>query len=658
MHPPNAPRPSILLQFDPLNTADGASEADDLFPHPRNPSPVRLTRRLVDVGDVTALLDCEDDNDEPQDPVEHTPKGHKQSCLLGEGTPRANATLSPPSLVVLGADDDNDTYMPISVATPSPYIQTPSGSLITETILALPTPSPAPSLLVPKVSDPHASFVLHEDIEGGNNSFDLLNDKISFLGHVDDESFEMPRSEEDTKTQELAEPAPQSAPVAHPSVSSTIPREVTSGPHILATPPAASTILAAPPPLVPALKIVKRTPSIVPATIRPRVFTAPPKVPSPAPVEASPKPATSPVGQFVVDGPGPRRVPNLNSHTANNTKSDAAAKQLSGPRRVLVQNAPAAKATSPSVAETNVKRPLRAVATNTEYGACFGVVATWEPLADAQVQDRCAYEYSCMYIRRIVNWRPPFWIMTSHAQSSPQLAPNHHLSSLTPNEEPRMSTKFVDYYGILNVSKTATTEEIRTAYKKESLRTHPDRLVNATPSERKKATERFQVVADGYYILSDPTRRREYDVLYASRARDRTAEPDAGSSNAFFSQFASMFGNSSGAGAEAKNAPPEPERPDADGVFADVFEELLRPEVQRHAPWWAWFGAACGAGVGFIIANVPGLMVGAVAGNRLGAIRDAKGKSVAAVFTDLHGNQKAEILRALAVKVLGAAASI
>nr|GAT57454.1 predicted protein [Mycena chlorophos] len=636
----NAPRPSILLQFDPLNTADGAPEADDLFPHPRNPSPIRLTRRLVDVGDVTAVLDHEDDNDEPQDPVEHTPKGHKQSCLLGEGTPRANATLSPPSLVVLGADDDNDTYMPISAATPSPYIQTPSGSLITETILALPTPSPAPTLLVPKVSDPHASFVLHADIEGGNNSFDLLNDKISFLGHVDDESFEMPRSEEDTKTQELAEPTPQSAPVAHPSVSSTIPREVTSGPHILATPPAASTILAAPPPLVPALKIVKRTvrkskpatpdkPSIVPATTRPRVFTAPPKVPPPAPVEVSPKPATSPVGQFVVDGPGPRRVPNLTSHTATNTKSDAAAKQLSGPRRVLVQNTSAAKVTSPSVEETNVKRPLRAVATNTTN------------------------TLACTF-----NWRPPFWIMTSHAQSSPQLAPNHHLSSLTPNEELRMSTKFVDYYGILNVPKTATTEEIRTAYKKESLRTHPDRLVNATPSERKKATERFQVVADGYYILSDPTRRREYDVLYASRARDRTAEPDAGSSNAFFSQFASMFGNSSGAGAGAKNAPPEPERPDADGVFADVFEELLRPEVQRHAPWWAWFGAACGAGVGFIIANVPGLMVGAVAGNRLGAIRDAKGKSVAAVFTDLHGNQKAEILRALAVKVLGAAASI
>ena len=65
--------------------------------------------------------------------------------------------------------------------------------------------------------------------------------------------------------------------------------------------------------------------------------------------------------------------------------------------------------------------------------------------------------------------------------------------------------------------------------------------------------------------------------------------------------------------------------------------------MQRHAPWWAWLGAICGAGLGFIIANIPGLMVGAYAGNRLGAIRDAKGKSVAAVFAQLGGSQKAEV---------------
>jgi len=217
-----------------------------------------------------------------------------------------------------------------------------------------------------------------------------------------------------------------------------------------------------------------------------------------------------------------------------------------------------------------------------------------------------------------------------------------------------MST-FPDYYAILNVPKTATTDEIRQAYKKESLRTHPDRLTNVSPAEKKAATERFQTVADAYYVLSDSTRRREYDALYSTRnKREKTNEPDASAN--FFSSFASMFGGGGATGANTQGAPAA-DRPDAEGVFADVFEELLRPEVQRHAPWWAWTGAVCGAGIGFIVANVPGLMVGAYAGNRLGAVRDAKGKSVAAVFSELGGSQKAEILRALAAKVLGSAAS-
>ncbi|OBZ78662.1 putative J domain-containing protein C63.13 [Grifola frondosa] len=211
---------------------------------------------------------------------------------------------------------------------------------------------------------------------------------------------------------------------------------------------------------------------------------------------------------------------------------------------------------------------------------------------------------------------------------------------------------FPDYYKLLNIPSTATPDEIRQAYKRESLKTHPDRLTNATPAEKKAATERFQAVADAYYVLSDVTRRKEYDLLYASRGpQERTEMPDASSN--FFSAFGNMFG--AGAGTSTGAAPGD--RPDAENVFADVFEELLRPEVERRVPWWTWVGAVSGAGLGFIVANIPGLMVGAYAGNRLGAIRDAKGKSVAAVFSQLAGNQKAEILRALAAKVLGAAGS-
>jgi len=230
------------------------------------------------------------------------------------------------------------------------------------------------------------------------------------------------------------------------------------------------------------------------------------------------------------------------------------------------------------------------------------------------------------------------------------------------------STKFPEYYALLNIPKTASTEEVRSAYKRESLRTHPDRIQNATPAEKRAATERFQAVADAYYVLSDPARRREYDILLQSRpSSSRSSDPSA--SNTFFAEFAKYFSGGTGGASTTSSAEQErpsesartgaygpgvaPERPDPNGVFTDVFEELLRPEVESRVPLWAWLGTASGAGIGFIVANIPGALIGGAAGNRLGAIRDAKGKPVGQVFLQLGGNQKAEILKLLALKVLG-----
>ena len=60
-------------------------------------------------------------------------------------------------------------------------------------------------------------------------------------------------------------------------------------------------------------------------------------------------------------------------------------------------------------------------------------------------------------------------------------------------------------------------------------------------------------------------------------------------------------------------------------------------------PWWSWTGGAAGATIGYIVANVPGAVAGGFAGNRLGAIRDAKGRSVASVFSGLESSKKAEV---------------
>ena len=76
-----------------------------------------------------------------------------------------------------------------------------------------------------------------------------------------------------------------------------------------------------------------------------------------------------------------------------------------------------------------------------------------------------------------------------------------------------------DYYAVLGLEARASGAEIKKAYQRASLQCHPDRYPDATPEEKRAWTERFQSVADAYYILSDAARRAEYD---AARARGQT----------------------------------------------------------------------------------------------------------------------------------------
>lgn len=61
------------------------------------------------------------------------------------------------------------------------------------------------------------------------------------------------------------------------------------------------------------------------------------------------------------------------------------------------------------------------------------------------------------------------------------------------------------YYDILGVSKAATADEIRAAYRKLARKYHPD--VNKSPD----AAEKFSEVQEAYEVLSDETKRRAYD---------------------------------------------------------------------------------------------------------------------------------------------------
>src|ERR671926_1566766 len=63
-----------------------------------------------------------------------------------------------------------------------------------------------------------------------------------------------------------------------------------------------------------------------------------------------------------------------------------------------------------------------------------------------------------------------------------------------------------DYYEVLEIKRTATEQEIKSAYRKLAVRYHPDK--NPGDSE---AEEKFKEAAEAYSVLSDADQRARYD---------------------------------------------------------------------------------------------------------------------------------------------------
>jgi DnaJ-class molecular chaperone len=71
-----------------------------------------------------------------------------------------------------------------------------------------------------------------------------------------------------------------------------------------------------------------------------------------------------------------------------------------------------------------------------------------------------------------------------------------------------METRRKDYYRILGVAEDASPDAVKAAYRKSALQYHPDRNRG-----NKDAEEKFKEISEAYYVLSDPKRRKEYDLF-------------------------------------------------------------------------------------------------------------------------------------------------
>ena len=108
-----------------------------------------------------------------------------------------------------------------------------------------------------------------------------------------------------------------------------------------------------------------------------------------------------------------------------------------------------------------------------------------------------------------------------------------------------MATKR-DYYEVLGVSKSATKDEIKSAFRKLAKKYHPD------ISKEENAEEKFKEVQEAYSVLSDDNKRRQYDQFGHAGVKGNGAG----------SGFGGFGGNSAGFGFDASD-------------LGDIFDDLF-----------------------------------------------------------------------------------
>jgi curved DNA-binding protein len=79
-----------------------------------------------------------------------------------------------------------------------------------------------------------------------------------------------------------------------------------------------------------------------------------------------------------------------------------------------------------------------------------------------------------------------------------------------------------DYYQILGVSRDATADEIKKAYRKMAMKHHPDKA----KGDKKPAEEKFKQISEAYAVLSNPEKKKAYDEFGSQAFRQKFSQED------------------------------------------------------------------------------------------------------------------------------------
>lgn len=147
---------------------------------------------------------------------------------------------------------------------------------------------------------------------------------------------------------------------------------------------------------------------------------------------------------------------------------------------------------------------------------------------------------------------------------------------------------YIDYYGVLGVSKTASQDEIKKAFKKLARKYHPDLNPNDPTAKQK-----FQEINEANEVLSDPEKRKKYDAYGENwkhadefEAQKQRYQQQSRSGGGGFGGMGGGYWSSAEGGGFSGNFNGN------EGEFSDFFESLFGQRRGKQPKKFGWIQRA------------------------------------------------------------------
>jgi len=137
-----------------------------------------------------------------------------------------------------------------------------------------------------------------------------------------------------------------------------------------------------------------------------------------------------------------------------------------------------------------------------------------------------------------------------------------------------------DLYAILGVDKNASEDEIKKAFRKLSLKYHPDRQGGKSDKEKQEAEEKMKEISAAWAVLSDPEKKRQYDMYGTYDENMFNGGFDFGD---IFKDFGDIFGGMFGRGRQRHDFR-DPGRQKGQSIRVQIpvsIEEILNGKINR-----------------------------------------------------------------------------